>query len=107
MGNAIKLVSGFILFVIGVLISYETYTYNLVDILLIVGLLIIVIGMVLIASYIVESNVDKTANKIKEFLDSKEVNQEIKALIDNDYPGYMVWLASGDPNDIEKIKNGF
>ncbi len=74
MGNAIKLVSGFILFVIGVLISYETYTYNLVDILLIVGLLIIVIGMVLIASYIVESNVDKTANKIKEFLDSKEVN---------------------------------
>ncbi len=40
-------------------------------------------------------------------LDSKEVNQEIKALIDNDYPGYMVWLASGDPNDIEKIKNGF
>ena len=42
-----------------------------------------------------------SSNKIIRFL------QEIKALIDNDYPGYMVWLASGDPNDIEKIKNGF
>ena len=32
-GNTIKLVSGFILFVIGILIAYETSVYNLLDIL--------------------------------------------------------------------------
>ena len=74
MGNAIKLVSGFILFVIGVLISYETYTYNLVDILLVVGLIIAVVGIIMIISYFVESNADRTTNKIKEFLESKEGN---------------------------------
>ena len=40
MGNTIKLVSGFILFVVGVLIAYETSVYNLLDILLVVGLII-------------------------------------------------------------------
>ncbi len=72
-GNTIKLVSGFILFVIGVLIAYETAIYNLLDILLIVGLIISIVGIILIVSYFVESNADRTTDKIKEFLESREV----------------------------------
>ena len=74
MGNTIKLVSGFILFVIGILIAYETSVYNLIDILLVVGLIISIVGVILIVSYFVDSNADRTTNKIKEFLDSKELN---------------------------------
>ena len=71
-GNTIKLVSGFILFVIGVLITYETAVYNLIDILFIVGLMISIVGIILMISYFVESNADRTTNKIKEFLESRE-----------------------------------
>ena len=73
-GNTIKLVSGFILFVIGVLIAYETSVYNLIDILLVVGLIISIVGIIMIVSYFVDSNADRTTNKIKEFLESKEIN---------------------------------
>ena len=74
MGNTIKLVSGFILFVIGVLIAYETSVYNLLDILLVVGLIISIVGVILIVSYFVDSNADRTTNMIKEFLESKDIN---------------------------------
>lgn len=73
-GNTIKLVSGFILFVIGILIAYETSVYNLLDILLIVGIAISIVGLILIVSYFVDSNADRTTNKIKEFLESNEIN---------------------------------
>ena len=39
MGNTLKLISGFILFVVGVLIIYEANVYNLIDLLLVVGFL--------------------------------------------------------------------
>ncbi|WP_407393539.1 hypothetical protein [Methanobrevibacter sp.] len=72
MGNTIKLVSGFILFVIGVLIAYETKVYNLLDFLLVVGLIISIVGIILLISYFVDSNADRTTNMIKDFLNSKE-----------------------------------
>ena len=71
-GNTIKLVSGFILFVIGVLIAYETAVYNLVEILLVVGLIISIVGIILIISYFIDSNADRTTNMIKDFLESRE-----------------------------------
>jgi hypothetical protein len=71
-GNTIKLVSGFILFVIGVLIAYETSVYNLVDILLIVGLVISIVGIILMISYFVDTNADRTTNMIKDFLESRD-----------------------------------
>ena len=74
MGSTIKLVSGFILFVIGVLIAYETSVYNLIDILLVVGLIISIVGIIMIVSYFVDSNADRTTNMIKEFLESKDIN---------------------------------
>ena len=74
MGSTIKLVSGFILFVIGVLIAYETSVYNLLDILLVVGLIISIVGIIMIVSYFVDSNADRTTNMIKEFLESKDIN---------------------------------
>ena len=58
MGNTIKLVSGFILFVIGILIAYETMVYNLIGILLIVSFIISVVGIILIVSYFVEYILD-------------------------------------------------
>ncbi len=74
MGNTIKLVSGFILFVIGILIAYETSVYNLLDILLIVGLIISIVGIILIVSYFVDYNADRTTNMLKDFLRSEEMN---------------------------------
>ena len=72
MGSTIKLVSGFILFVVGVLIAYETSVYNLIDILMLVGLIIAIVGIIMMVSYFIDSNADRTTNKIKEFLESKE-----------------------------------
>ena len=74
MGSTIKLISGFILFVIGVLIAYETSVYKLLDFLIVVGLIISIIGVIMIVSYFVDSNADRTTNLIKEFLESKESN---------------------------------
>ncbi|WP_407423294.1 hypothetical protein [Methanobrevibacter sp.] len=74
MGNTLKLVSGFILFVVGILIAYETSVYNLLDILLIVGLIIAIVGIIMIISYFVDSNADKTTNAIKDFINSKDFN---------------------------------
>ena len=73
-GNTLKLVSGFILFVVGILIAYETSVYNLLDILLIVGLIIAIFGIILIISYFVDSNADKTTNAIKDFINSNNIN---------------------------------
>ena len=74
MGNTIKLVSGFILFVIGILIAYETTVYNLLDILLIVGLIISIVGIILIISYFVEYNADRTTHMLKDFLNSNDIS---------------------------------
>ncbi len=83
MGNTIKLVSGFILFVIGILIAYETMVYNLLDLLLIVGVIISIVGIVLMVSYFVEYNADRTTNMIKEFLSSNEDNSRSLNRFDN------------------------
>ncbi|MBQ2653975.1 MAG: hypothetical protein IJF83_10490 [Methanobrevibacter sp.] len=74
MGNTIKLVSGFILFVIGILIAYETSVYNLLDVLLIVGLIISIVGIILIISYFVDYNADRTTNMLKDFLNSNDIS---------------------------------
>ena len=73
-GNTIKLVSGFILFVIGVLLAYETLVYNLIDILLVVGVIISIVGLIIIFSYFIDLNATRTTNMLKEFLESKEGN---------------------------------
>ncbi len=74
LGNTLKFVSGIILFVIGAVISYEVMVYNLIDVLLMVGFLIAIVGIILIISYFVDSNAEKTSSLIKEFLDSKDIN---------------------------------
>ena len=73
MGNTIKLVSGFILFVIGILIAYETSVYNLLEILLIVGFVIAIVGIILMISYFIEYNADRTTNMLKDFLSSNDI----------------------------------
>ena len=73
-GNTIKLVSGFILFVIGVLIAYESSVYNLLDLLIIVGIIIAIVGIIILVSYFVDSNATRTTNMIKEFIESRENN---------------------------------
>lgn len=69
-----------------------------------------------LASFTKISNVQlkgiKYASKYRTWIqgydmNAKKLKQQIKALKDNKYPDYMVWLVSGDENDIEKIKNGF
>lgn len=73
-GNTIKLISGFILFVIGVLLAYETIVYNLLNILLIVGLVISIVGIIMMVSYFVDTNAARTSNMIKEFIESRDNN---------------------------------
>ena len=75
-GNTIKLVSGFILFVIGVLLAYETSVYNLIDILLIVGIIIAIVGVIVMVSYFVESNATRTTDMIKEFIETECSTEE-------------------------------
>ncbi|MBQ9026289.1 MAG: hypothetical protein IJ104_07960 [Methanobrevibacter sp.] len=74
MGNTLKFVSGIILFVIGVVISYEVMIYNLIDVLLMVGFLIAIVGIILIISYFVDANAEKTSGLIKDFLNSAEID---------------------------------
>ncbi|WP_407378534.1 hypothetical protein [Methanobrevibacter sp.] len=74
MGNTLKFVSGIILFVIGVVISYEVMIYNLIDILLMVGFLIAIVGIILIISYFVDANAEKTSGLIKDFLNSADID---------------------------------
>ena len=74
LGNTLKFVSGIILFVVGVVISYEVMVYNLIDVLLMVGFLIAIVGIILIISYFVDSNAEKTSGLIKEFLNSADIN---------------------------------
>ena len=74
MGNTLKLVSGFILFVFGALMAYETSVYNLLDILLIVGFIIAIVGVILIVSYFVDTNADRTTNMLKDLINSGEFN---------------------------------
>ena len=73
-GNTLKLISGFILFVVGILIAYETSVYNLLDVLLIAGLVISIVGIMMMVSYFIDSNADKTTNIIKDFLESNDIN---------------------------------
>jgi hypothetical protein len=83
MGNTIKLVSGFILFVIGILIAYETMAYNLLNLLLFVGFIIAIVGIILIVSYFIEYNADRTTNMIKDFLSSDEGSSHSFSRFDN------------------------
>ncbi len=73
MGNTLKLISGFILFVVGVLIIYEANVYNLIDILLVVGFIIAIVGIIMIISYFVDANADRTSSIVKEFLESNDI----------------------------------
>ncbi len=67
-GNLYKLISGLILFIIGIVISYETTVYRLVDILLIIGFIIAIIGIILIISYFVDSSASKTGDLIRDII---------------------------------------
>ena len=78
MGNTLKLVSGFILFVIGALLAYETSVYGLLDILLIVGFIISIVGIILIISYFVDYNADRTSNMFKDFINSNDFNSSLR-----------------------------
>ena len=71
-GNTIKLVSGFILLLIGVLIAYETLIYNLISVLLVVSIIISIVGVIMMVSYFIDSNAIRTTNMIKEFMESKD-----------------------------------
>lgn len=77
MGNKSKLISGIILFAIGVIIAYETVVYNLLDILLIIGFIIAMVGIVFVIVYFVDNNADRTNNILKEFLDSNQINSDV------------------------------
>ena len=67
-GNFNKLISGLILFIVGIVIFYETTTYNLLDFLLVIGFILAFIGIILMIGYFVDSSALKTGNLIKEVI---------------------------------------
>ena len=108
MGNTLKFVSGIILFVIGVVISYEVIAYNLIDVLLMVGFLISIVGIILIISYFVDSNAEKTSKLVKDFLNSADIDtssinlpkRNNKSNFDNNGP--LIMRADNDDYDYGK-----
>lgn len=108
LGNTLKFVSGIILFVIGVVISYEVIAYNLIDVLLMVGFLISIVGIILIISYFVDSNAEKTSNLVKDFLNSADIDtssinlpkRNNKSNFDNNGP--LIMRADNDDYDYGK-----
>lgn len=69
-GNTLKLISGFVLFVVGVLITFEASVYNLVEILVVLGFIIAIAGIIMVISYFVDANADKTSTLFREFFES-------------------------------------
>lgn len=67
-GNLNKLISGLILFIVGIVIFYETTVYNLLDFLLVIGFILAFIGIILMIGYFVDSSALKTGNLIKEVI---------------------------------------
>ena len=110
LGNTLKFVSGIILFVVGMVISYEVMVYNLIDVLLMVGFLIAIVGVILIISYFVDSNAEKTSGLIKDFLNSSEFNKSSinfpkrnsKSKNDFDNNGPLIMRAEQDDYDYGK-----
>jgi len=82
-GNTIKLVSGVALFFIGAIMAYGTITFQLVDILFIVGLIIAIVGIILLISFLVDSNANRTSSMIEEFLDSRNLNNVMPKVSEN------------------------
>ena len=74
MGNTIKFVSGIVLLVIGILMAYEATIYNLIDMVLIIGFFIAIVGFILIISYVIDYNAEKTSGLIKDFFNSTDIN---------------------------------
>ena len=111
LGNTLKFVSGIILFVIGVVISYEVMVYNLVDVLLMVGFLIAIVGIILIISYFVDSNAEKTSGLIKDFLNSGEFNKSSinfpkrNSKSNSDFDNYGPLIMRPEHDDYDYGKN--
>lgn len=77
---------------------------NLVDVLLMAGFLIAIVGIILIISYFVDSNAEKTSSLIKEFLDSKDFNKSSinfskKGNSEFDKNGPLIMRAENDDYD--------
>ncbi len=72
--NFYKLSSGLILFIIGIIIEYETIIYKLLDVLLILGFIITIMGIILMISYFVDISALKTRNLVRDIIknDSRE-----------------------------------
>ena len=73
-GNTLKLISGFVLFVVGVLITFEASIYNLMEILVVLGFIIAIAGIIMVISYFVDANADRTSTLFREFLESDNFN---------------------------------
>ena len=107
LGNTLKFVSGIILFVIGVVISYAVLAYNLMDVLMMVGFLISIVGVILIISYFVDSSAEKTTNLIKEFLNSSDNKSSVnfskrKSHSDFNNNGPLIMRPENDDYDYGK-----
>lgn len=77
MGRIGKLISGIILLLIGVFVAYYGYSNNLIDLILILGMLIAIVGIVFILTYFIDSSADQTRAFLKDHIKSIEKKSNI------------------------------
>lgn len=72
MEKMVKLISGFVLFILGVVLVYEANLYHLQDFLLVIGFILAICGILLILNYFIDNSADKTGRVIKEIIDKSQ-----------------------------------
>lgn len=73
-GKIGKLISGIILLIIGIGIAYIAYTNNLIDLILVLGGVISIIGIVLIITYAIDSSADKTRTFLTDHINKSNIS---------------------------------
>lgn len=71
MGKIGKLIAGIIFLIVGVFIAYIAYSNNLIDIILILGGLIAIVGIIFIIIYFIDSSADQTRELFKDYVEKK------------------------------------
>lgn len=106
MNKILKLISGFILFIIGILIVYQANLYHLQDFLLVIGFVLAICGILLILNYFIDSYTDKTGKIIREVVDkSFDVRKESR-FNDSDQKPLKVRSEFNDYDNQEEVDYG-
>ena len=102
LGEKVKALSGIALVIIGVLVMYATYTYGLIDIFFVVGIILFIVGFVLMIGHFVDSSANKTRVLLSEILKSEDnkdknnLNNSLKPKKSNNDSSAPLWVDNNE-----------